>query len=309
MRVRGFVGMLLLTAAVLMCANTAPVRAQDKSSYDDLQIELGEDVIWTNIGISLLRDPALPPENFIINMSAAERYSTGCPPLKDMGFETEYKSHALEIKILKLTVDQSEFPYYKCNGKSRNPKADVILNKKDLQDKGVKKIKIVDGSLIKTYEADITDEKIELSVDEDCEEDKNNKNAPSCQSADITTIRMQSVNNVKNPLRLWFYPEGTLMLYAPGVKADPQQVKDKIRSFAIGMGLTPLEDIYPEFKSPLIRNEYSYFVDKDSSHGPAAVDGAELGNISIEKMAYGLNGDVPTTEQVKIFARKPGAYD
>ena len=307
MRAWNIIGALLVVTAAFTCGDANLARAQDRSPYDDVEIELDEDVVWTNVGISLRRDPAMPLENFIINLSAAERYSTGCPPLKDMGFETEYKNDTLEIKLLGLTVDQSEFPYYKCNGKPRNPKADVVLNKKDLMDNGVKKISIIDGPLTKTYAAEITDEKIELSMDENCKVKSMNGN--DCSSVSITTIRMQSVDGVKNPLRLWFYPEGTLLLYTPGAEGDRKQIRGKIHELAAGMGLTPLEDMYAEFKTPLVRDDYSYFVDKGARYKDATVDGGSFGNVSIEKMAYGLEGDVSTTEKVEVFARRPGAYD
>ena len=120
---------------------------------------------------------------------------------------------------------------------------------------------------------------------------------------------MQTIDNVKNPLRLWFYPAGTILLYAHVADNDPKQIKEKIHGLATGMGLTPLEDMYADFKTPLVRDDYSYFVDKDGRYSEKAVDGGKFGNISIEKMAYGLQGDVPATEQVPVFVREPGLYD
>lgn len=297
--------------SVVFCTTLAlPAIAQDESPYDDVEIELSEDVAWMDVGVSLLRDPKLPPENFIINLSTAERYTSGCPPLKDMGFDTEYKNDTLQIKILKLTINQSDFPYYKCNNKPRNPKADVVLNKKELQDRNIKKISILDGPLTKTYELALSDEKIELKIPKKVDKNnKNNKNGGSGGAQQTSVIRMQTIDNVKNPMRLWFYPAGTILLYAPIADNDPKQVKEKIRDLATGMGLTPLEDVYADFKTPLVRDDYSYFVDKGGRFSGKTVDGEKFGNISIEKMAYGLEGDVPTTEQIPVFARKPGLYD
>lgn len=287
-----------LVIAGICLSLAAPAFAQDTSAYEDIKIGIGEDVVPMTVGLSLMRDPALPPDNFILHVSAADRYATGCPPLKDIGYETAFKNKKLEIKLTGLTVDQSEFPYYKCNGKARNPQADIVLSKDDLMEKNVEKIDLIKGGVRKTYLIELGDERVELMTDD---EDP---------SSATTSMRGQKIDGVKMPMKLWFYPENTLMLYVPGGRdGEQKQIVDKIREMAAAEGLIPLEDSYSDFQPPQIRGGYYYYIDRNGRFKDAAVDGGPIGHISMDRVAYGLQGDEPVSEQVQVFAKRPGAYD
>lgn len=311
MKLREIIIVLMLALAAAFPARNAA--AQD-SPYDDVPLDLRGNPDLINLGISLRRDPAMPPENFIIHITPSlNRRMTGCPPFRNLGFETVYNRHTLEIYLTGLAIDNTEFPYYKCAGKEQTPSVDVVLNRDDLIAKDIRKLKIFDDPVYQNLDIWIDERNVEIG--RLCTDNEgrcaNESSAKTTFEKDISAeiVRPQNLFGVKNSMRLWFYPPGTVLLYAPGSKAAPGQLKKEMAGFAAGMGLTPLEDIYPSFRSPLVRNEYYYYVDQNGALGETAAEGGQIGTMQAERMAYKLQGDMPVRESLPVFAKRPGAYD
>lgn len=304
--------MMLALAAII------PLReaAAEDTAYDDVPLSLRGNQDLIDMGVSLRRDPSLPPENFIIHITPSlNRRMTGCPPFKSLGYETAQTNNTLEIYLHGVAIDNANFPYYECAGKEQTPALDIVLNRDDLIAKDIRKLKIFDDPAYQKLDIWIDERSVEIG--HLCTD--NEGRCATIDSAAKTTFENKDINTeivkpetlfgVKNAMRLWFYPEGTVLLYAPGSKAAPGQLTKEMAAFAAGKGLTPLEEIYPSFKSPLVRNEYYYYVDNNGALGETPIEGGEIGTMQVERMAYKLQGDVPTREKVPVYAKRPGAYD
>lgn len=279
-------GALLATALLLPASGTA----QAQNPYADDEMPLADSMKITDFGISLRRDPALPPENFIVSFSPLNASMSGCPPLKNISQETTFENDAVVITLDTLAVDNTDFPYYKCNGKQLTPHADVILNRNDLADKQVKYMRLMSGPYRDTYDLTLTGEYVSIARSKDF------KNSG--------IMRQQSLYGLRDSMKLWFYPAGTVMLYAPGTDIKNPQLAEKIYALASSRGLIPLEEIYPDFKPPLVKNDFYYYVDKTGNTGEGT-----FGTVNIDHTVYGLKADYPTYREIPVMAKLPGATE
>ncbi|HEY8192184.1 MAG TPA: hypothetical protein VIG74_07145, partial [Alphaproteobacteria bacterium] len=117
-------------------------------------------------------------------------------------------------------------------------------------------------------------------------------------------LRQQSLYGLKDSMKLWFYPEGTVMLYAPGTDVANPQLPEKIYALATARGLIPLEEIYPDFKSPLVKNDFYYYVDKTGNTGEGT-----FGTVNVDHTVYGLKADYPTYREIPVMAKLPGEME
>jgi hypothetical protein len=287
MVLRNIVYGALLATGFLLPALPA---ARAESPYNDDEMALTESMNIAEFGISLRRDPALPPENFIISFTPLNASLSGCPPLKNISQETSFESDTVIVTLDTLSVDNTDFPYYKCNGKEMSPRADVVLNRDDLAEKQVKYMRLNSGPYRDTYDLTLTDESVTIARSEDF------------KSSGI--MRQQTHYGVRDVMKLWFYPPGTVMLYAPGTDTANPQVAGKIYELAAARGLIPLEEIYPDFKSPLVKRDFHYYVDKTEGTSEGT-----FGTVNIDHTVYGLKADYPTYREIPVMAKLPGEMD
>jgi|GEM_PF-5890937 len=301
---------LILITILGTFLDAASAHAQT-SPYEDDYLPFSEDLGLGSLGVSLFRDPDLMPENFVVRVAPRKGSISGCPTFKNFSYETSYASKTFKIEILGISVDNSEFPYYNsCRNKVQNPVADIVVNKDDLIERGIEQLNIVNEDSSQTLEMIIDEQMVTLGpCDEECIQSGLITLFPGDKKTGTNVVKKQAVYGVKNPMKLWFYPAETMLLYVPGAKTDSAQLQKKVRGFAKHMGLTPMEDIYLDFKSPLVKSDYFYYVDESGKYSDQADNGGTLGMITLDKTAFRLNGDVPTTEKVQVFARRPGAYD
>ena len=136
---------------------------------------------------------------------------------------------------------------------------------------------------------------------------------PDPSTTDVT-VRFKPLNvpGRKAPLVYWFYPIGTVLIWSPDLDAHDKAGIEKVREFAEDKGLVPLEDIIPDFKSPLADDRYQYFVDTEgklTGDGGKLRNSAVIGQMNVEKKVYGLEKDEIRLDKVPVYAKTPGMYD
>ncbi|MBI4030080.1 MAG: hypothetical protein HY370_00215 [Proteobacteria bacterium] len=243
------------------------------------------------MSVSLVRDPALPEGGFILRLLYQGTSMSGCPKLNNPAFETEYIGPFVNITVEDVTIDENA-SYRDCNAVAQSPKADVIMNRQELADKGVEKVQINNGDFKETFKVILTDHSIALEQD--------------CSLGCGLVARPQKIYGSKDSLRLWFYPAGTVVLYVSSTGDVPDAAR-KVRNMAAQRGLTPLTDIISDFSSPLVRAGMFYYVDdkglylREGEAGPVPV-----GAVQLDKTIYGLHGDEMIPQDAVVFARRPG---
>lgn len=254
-------------------------------------MRISKNIVERTMSVSLVRDPALPEGGFILRLLYQGTSMSGCPKLNNPAFETEYVGPFVNITVEDVTIDEN-VSYRDCNAVAQSPKADVIMNRQELADKGVEKVQINNGDFKETFKVILTDHSVALEQD--------------CSLGCGLVARPQKIYGSKDSLRLWFYPAGTVILYVSST-GDVPDADRKVRDMAAQRGLTPLTDIISDFSSPLARAGMFYYVDgkglylREGEAGPVPV-----GAVQLDKTIYGLHGDETIPQDAVVFARRPG---
>lgn len=247
--------------------------------------------------IALQRDPELPAGNFVLFLSMAKSY-VGCTKVMPPKYSTEFVGDTMIVKIEKAIIDQRDMPryaHYECNSAPKEPSISINLNKQLLEDHQVKKIKFRQDKTSETFKVKMTDDYIQLTPE--ARRDPNSL---------LNRFRPLNVDSATNPLKFWFYPEGTVILSADGASKDIT-IESKLIELARSKGLTPLNDIIPDHAHYRKKSDRFYFVDKQNRYN-ASEDGL-FDYIQTDAMKYGLEADEPIKKNLAVFIRKPGRYD
>jgi hypothetical protein len=301
----------------------APVRAQDdgaaapaataaasrwydynpvsKSKFDEHGIPFGKTYYTktpSKLYMSLLRRPDLPEDKVILHLALGDSY-TGCPKLSDLQSRISISESVLSVAISDYRVDMRNLPQdpQQCSTRQQFPSMDIILGRDDLIEHGVTSARLQLSKGIDIYDIKVDNEKIQIQ--------------PSVSTGGLSVnFQPQKLRNVANPLLHWFYPENTLILSIPdaGPKED---TKARIAGLAQKLGLTPLEEIYPDFRSPLIVQDQYYYVDQKGDTALKIKPGepAAIGTVTVPKTVYGLVADETVEDDLPVYAHRPGAYE
>ncbi len=250
------------------------------------------------IMLALQREPSLPVGHFVLFMSASDSFA-GCLKIINPKHSTEFDENGtMTIKMEKYIIDKRDmprYPHYECNTAPQEAGVHINLSKELLQDNNVKKIKFKAGKTSENYLVKITDDYIQLTPETRRDpQDKNNR------------FRPLQVNGVATTMKLWFYPENTVILTADGTAKDIT-LESRLMDLARSKGLTPLKDMMPDHANFRKQPNSYYFVDKN---GRYTVGNGELFDyIQADAMKFGLEADEPIKKNVAVFIKKPGQYD
>lgn len=246
----------------------------------------------------MLRRPEFKPSQFILRLIPREGMTT-CVKYSKIPSTIDFKEGAIEITLEDYTIDSRNLtlaPHYKCNLHPKNPTADVILDRDDLTAKSIKFLKLKVGQVTDTFDVDINQQRIRL---------KPNK----MMQRTPPRFKTFALSNIRAPLTHWFYPEGTVILYVPDAKG--QNVTDQVITMAKSKGLEPINDAWPDFRSPLVNQDQWYFIDKKGAvaKSPDIIQGTVAGTVQITQTIYGLEKDEQQTKDIPVFARAPNSYE
>ncbi len=249
--------------------------------------------------VSLQRREDLPADYFILRVSLDNAMS-GCPKMSKMSADVEFVDRILEIEVFDYSVDMRglpQNPHYECGGAQEVPAAEIVLGKEELLKRNTDMIRMRLGKLTDFFDVDISEDWVMIS--------------PAQRTGALNKFYQPlRMPGVINPLRLWFYPENTVILTVPDANKQGGSSKG-LSEAASRMGLVPLTDIIYDFKSPLAAGGHYYYVDEKGDVAAKVPQGVrrKIGSIAVEKTVYGLEGDEVVTEQTDIFARRPGPYE
>lgn len=243
------------------------------------------------IMLSLARAPGLEAGQFILRLEAKDGIS-GCAKLSPLSYEVSFSGIYMDVTISDYTVDMrnpGKTTLYGCAFAPQTPAADIPLNISDIKDKGTKRIRFHADGLLEYYDIKYTDSHITLALSPD--------GPPGPKR-----YRPLAANGIKDPLTFWFYPQNTLVLYAPAARKD-ENMGAAIEAFARTKGLTPLQEIYSDFSPPLAPPAFYYYVDSTGFFNGLVIgeSGSAVGTLNINRKT---GPDV-----LYLFARRPGRYE
>lgn len=251
--------------------------------------------------ISLARLPAMADGEknaFVIRLST-EYNTTGCPKFSKIPYTMEFQMKKLKIDAGEPAgIDEMRRGNKKpCPSRSFYPTAEIPLSPAILKQNGTTLVEFGTPGNINGYDINVTDNFVELTP---------SKESPSTGNR----YAPRDIDYLKNPMKLWFYPEGTVILKA-GSDSDGVDMAAEIQKLAGSKGLIPLESELPGFTSPLEDEDSFYYVDKSGmiAKDPNIAESVSLGSINVPAKIYGAEGPQQTSRSVQVFAHAPGDYE
>lgn len=299
-------GAVMLTAVPQAGATASPslsTPAPKRSDYYDQEGQPYSSLYFkkraATLGISLVRMDGLEPGQFVLRLTAGDAVS-GCARLSNPAYEVKFQDIYMDVRVDEYIVDmrnQTGAPHYGCNQGVQVPTVEIPLSRDDLRSRNIQRIRFNNGPFIDYYDIRLDDHRIQLLPSES-------------ERPGMARYRPQKIANVRNPLIHWFYPANTVILYVPGAAGQTPGLRTNLDAMARGMGLEPLENQMPAFKSPLIQSNYYYYVDtKGRLNRPGLSEGISIGNVNVTQAVYGMKGDEAITNDLQVFARRPGMYE
>lgn len=214
---------------------------------------------------------------------------TGCAEMSKPEVDITKRGEQIKVKAIDSELflkDNPRYSEYDCPTSMNRAFFDVPLNRDEMIKGGVKKIGLESETygVFETAKVDINHARLILSV------------------------KSQYGENV---LTYWFYPENTVILYAPHAKLTDEH-KNLIKEYGIAQGLIPMEKELKGFEqSELLHNMY-YFIDptgKITGQLNKDIDDVQVGTISPTQKIFTANGPVDQPYDLGVFARYPGKDD
>lgn len=247
--------------------------------------------------LALQRDPALPHGHFVLFMSAGKPVIS-CARIKNPKSSTRFEGETMIVEIEKYIIDERDMPryaHYECNKTPQEPVAVIHLSKDQMQEHNVKKVKFKIDKKSETYRVKMTENYIQFIPE--------SRRDPTSEA---NRFRPMRVDGVANPLKFWFYPEGTVILSAQGASKDIT-IESKLMELASSKGLTPMTDLVPEHEHFRKKPDSYYFIDKQGRYKVS--NGDLFDYIQTDAMKFGLEADEPVKKNLAVFIRKPGQYE
>lgn len=269
---------------------------QDGQSYGSLYFKKRA----STLGIALIGMEGLDPGQFVLRLTAGDGVS-GCARISNPAYEVTFQDIYMDVKVDEYVVDmrhQTGASHYACNQTYQLPTVQIPLSRDDLRNRKIQRIRFNNGPYIDYYDVYLDDHRVQLLPAES-------------EIPGKARYRPQKINNVRNPLLHWFYPEGTVILYVPDASSSDKDVRASLDAMAASKGLEPLEKWIPEFQPPVLKAGYYYYVDKKGKmlRQSGLSDGVQIGTISVSRTYYGLRGDEAMNQDMQVIAKTPGMYE
>lgn len=247
-----------------------------------------------DLGLSVIPGPNTADGYFVLRFWIPASV-TGCLEKKDAKVEIAQHGPALKIKLNgeKITTDNHtvRYAHYTCDPVSAHSSTEITLGRDQLIKDGVKEISVAYGEdlTLGTYTLALSPSKLEIA----------------------RKLFMPNPPEVDEPDKLvfWFYPKDTYVLYAPDFDTKDKETAKRLRVFAEGKGLSPLESVLPGFKPTYYNRGKIYVVDtrgvyrdRTSEKSPTL----DLGFAESTETYYAAGGPQERSVKKVVRLKRPG---
>lgn len=194
---------------------------------------------------------------------------------------------AFKIQDGDVALDKSvRYAHYQCHQGANVAQADIKLNRAELMENNIKSLTFqTDGGAMDRYDVAWSSERLSLIP----------KNA-------IAFKPFEGSGRI-DPLSHYFYPESTIVLYAPAAGKNTD-FSEAIKNLATSKGLAPVSFSGADAKG-------AYFTDPQDILASSLAFGANayVGTINVPEKFHGPDGVQEREKPVDVYARRPGALD
>lgn len=235
-----------------------------------------------------VRPPGIPANQAVLRL-ASPLSIHGCVDIIPPKVTMRTNGPVMNIKIQSgdLALDKSvRYAHYQCPQGSNNASADIVLNRDELMRENIKTLTFqTEGGAMDSYNLELSGNRLTL--------------IPK-----TSYIFKPLANSTKtDPLSYTFYPDNTLILYAPGTPKN-MDISDQIIGLAQSKGMV-------ESAGGLKTGSSGYFIDQPgtltTSLAPEA--NAFVGNVTVEQTFQGPSGPYIQSNEIPVYARRPGFLD
>lgn len=222
------------------------------------------------------------PGDFVLRISSPFGVS-GCSKVTDPEIEMRENPPSLDLVITESVAAAKKgkrYAHYECDAGMNFGYTDIPLNRDHMIDKGISKLTMrskIGGLRYENMEFDVTDTHVEMT-------------------------------GPRGSAKLWFYPEGTVMLSAPAVHKG-QDVSEDIVKQGRTRGLVPLDEVLADFEPhETIKNSTVYFLDPMgllTREIKVAGKPVFFGNITVDQTYYGPQGEYKKPVEMQLYAKIP----
>lgn len=238
--------------------------------------------------VRFIRNHATPDKVMLRLISNGD--VTGCAHMTGNKVDMIRRGKILRMEItdseLELDNKDARYAHYDCDLSMNRAYVDILLDRDKLINDNVETISI-------------QSEKYGSYADSDL---------------DITKDRLRLTthsNWTKSIYTYWFYPENTVILYAPHARQG-EDIRGKLRTLGLSQGLIPLEESLKGFEIPVSIKTAYYFTDPGAKVTSLLQDGAEsttFGELTLNQVMYGPDGAYDSPYTIDVLARYPGQDD
>ena len=250
--------------------------------------------------VALLRKPGASVDdlNFMITSPGA---LVGCLDMEHPSIETEKSGSALHLKMTDgyIDVDTQTIRYYhyECKPETSTATLYLTLSKKQLQKSGIEKLVLFSESIGPFNDMELVYGDHSITI--------------TSEMRDLSPLGIPMGGSV-DTLTYWAYPENTMALFSSGADLRDEKTMAKARKLARAKGLTPLDEIYTDFRPPHSLADKLYVVDQKGIYKnklEAPGDVLTLGTIETTEIYFGPSGAYDKPIQKTVYAKTPGLFE
>lgn len=249
---------------------------------------------------TLVREPGASPDD--LNLLVVSPGSvTGCLDIENPTMETVKTGNTLRLKMTegRIGVDTGTVRYfqYECSPKTNASEMRITLSKQQLLNDHIEKLILVSPAI-----GDFNDMLLDFQ-----------------DHALTVTSKMHDLSALGIPLKgststmtYWDYPENTMVLLSSGADLRDPETMASVRKLARRKGLTPLDEIIPEFNPGYSLSDKLFVVDTNGLYKQqlsAPTDSLMLGTIQTTETYFGPKGPYPKPVEKSVYARMPGTQE
>lgn len=302
-RIRPALRVAVSCAALLPAAVMAQPRVT--SGTDASGVPYSRDYYLTmpdKVGLALLRSAELGQDGFILRL-ATQDARTSCATYGPLNIETSFDAIYMDVTVASYLVDMRDAPKdgRVCDNATQAPSADILLDRADLQARGISQIRFHYMNYTDRYDIEIGDHYIGFTP----------AKARAGARNVAGTYGASGGYQLQTPLELWFMPLDTVALIAPAIPQG-QNPEEAITTLAKGRGLLPVADSLPGFIPPRTTPQAYYFTDPQNMYLKSLPDdetAQPFAKVQLEHKIYGLRGDEVAYRTYDVYMKKPGVYE
>ncbi|USO05893.1 MAG: hypothetical protein H6859_01435 [Rhodospirillales bacterium] len=249
---------------------------------------------------TILRKPDASPDDINLFIFSPGTI-VGCLSKEPASLETVKFSPTMQIKLTEgqTDVDRETVRYfhYECKPETGMVEMYITLSKKQLIKDKIKKLVLLSEAVgpFSDIIIDFHDNHIDIES----------------KLHDLGCFGLKT-HGIPKKFTYWLYPENTMVLFSSSADIKEKKTRDKVIALARRHGLTPLDEIIPEFEKSHYHDDKLFVVDTAGNYKdklPSIRDRFAFGKIQDSETYFGAKGPYTKVTEKMIYARSPDIHE